>query len=89
MYYGVITVGYKILYMPKEKDHSMDGMLRRQALVAAALLLGCYLVGYFWPAGREMLRQFLLPCGDQNVIWYEEAALQSIVSSVTDWLHGV
>ena len=60
-------MSYRIEYQPMKRPGSRQGgSLRRPALTGMFFLLFVFLVDAFWPQGREMLRELLIP-GDPDV----------------------
>ena len=60
-------MGYRVEYETVRKVRRMEQKTARlPAMIAAALILFFILVGFFWPEGKEALRNFLIP-GDPAV----------------------
>ena len=60
-------MSYRIEYQPMKWPGSRErGSLRRAALTGVFFLLYLLLVDAFWPQGRELLRELLIP-GDPDV----------------------
>lgn len=66
-YSEVMNVGYRITYgQPFEGKQYSQPKGRRRAMTALALAVFLLLTHFFWPEGRAMLRQLLIP-GDPDV----------------------
>ena len=58
---GGILLGYRIQYGPDQLLYKQNGFLRRQCMIAAALLVFVFLTNQLWPEGTMVLRQVLTP----------------------------
>lgn len=60
-------MGYRIEYQPVKKVRNAEKRISRiPALTALFLLLFFLLVSSFWPRGRELMRELIIP-GDPDV----------------------
>ena len=74
-------MAYRIVYggTTPVQDPPVRGRSHLQIMTAACLLLFALAVGQFWPRGRDVLRDFLLP-GEPTVT---EQAFSDLVSDLS------